>query len=273
MKTKLQKTLLLLVLALFAIQVNGQAWGGSGAAGTYRIKVNTQDLYLTLPDDAPLAPGSSQVLTYQPLDMTNNRQIFDIQQISGNNYTITSVITGKGVVEIDDTEANPKVVVKGRDAADVPNQLHWWNPTRGTGTQLFSENNLSPAPWGAAKRRVQNTTGGPLSGLSGTEVKCSGGSALKLDYEPSVTLSIDEFDTNSIFISNPVKEELTIDGLTANVKQISIYNLLGQRVLLSNIENNTSSLKLDISSFSSGMYIVKLKGENFSNFSEKIIKE
>lgn len=86
-------------------------------------------------------------------------------------------------------------------------------------------------------------------------------------------LSTEEFDTSSIFISNPVKDQLSIDGLTANVKQISIYNLLGQRVLLSNVEDNTSSIKLDVSAFSSGMYIVKLEGENLSNFSKKIVKE
>jgi hypothetical protein len=273
MKLKLQKTLFLFVLALFAVQVHGQAWGGAGAVGTYRIKVNTQDLYLTLPDDAPVTSGS-QTLTFQPLDMTNNRQIFDIQQISGNNYSITSVIPGKGVVEIDDTEANPVLVVKGRDADDVPDRLYWWNPTRGTGTQLFSENNSTTAPFaGTSKRRLQNTTGGPLSGLAGTDVKCSGGGPLKLDYVLSAPLSTEEFDTSSIFISNPVKDELSIDGLTANVKQISIYNLLGQRVMLSNVEDNTSSIKLDVSSFSSGVYIVKLEGENLSNFSKKIVKE
>lgn len=87
---------------------------------------------------------------------------------------------------------------------------------------------------------------------------------------PAPTLSNKEFDVSSIFISNPVQNELSVKGLTSNVKEISVYSLIGSLVLQSKV-NGESSVKFDISLISSGMYIVKLAGDNVS-FSKKIIK-
>ena len=265
MKTKLHKTLLLFVLVLFAVQVQGQAFSGDNV---YRIKVQGEDLYLTLPDEAPITSGS-QILTYQPLDNTN-KQIFTIQAVAGetSTYTITSVISGKGVVEIDDsTVTNPSVSCKG-NTAGVAENLDWWNPTRGSGTQLFSENN-SPNYDNVAKRRLQNTIGG--ADLTGTDVKLSGGGPLALDYVVSTPLSTDEFDTSAVSISNPVDNNLTIKGLTSNIKEISIYTILGKKVLSKTV-NTQDEINLDVSPLATGLYIVEMKGEN-SKVAKKIIKQ
>lgn len=80
---------------------------------------------------------------------------------------------------------------------------------------------------------------------------------------PAPTLSNKEFDVSSIFISNPVQNELSVKGLTSNVKEISVYSLIGSLVLQSKV-NGESSVKFDISLISSGMYIVKLAGDNVS---------
>jgi hypothetical protein len=89
--------------------------------------------------------------------------------------------------------------------------------------------------------------------------------------ESEVVLSAEEFDTSSIFISNPVNNELNIKGLTDNVSKVSVFNLLGSSVLTRNVAGQ-SSINLNVSALAAGMYIVKLEGDN-GTFSKKIIKQ
>lgn len=85
------------------------------------------------------------------------------------------------------------------------------------------------------------------------------------------TLSNEEFDTSSIFISNPVNNEISIKGLTAEVNSISVFSLIGKEVLTREV-NGEASLTLDASALSSGMYLVKMQGENGS-YTKKIVKQ
>jgi hypothetical protein len=85
------------------------------------------------------------------------------------------------------------------------------------------------------------------------------------------TLSTEGVIENAIFISNPVANELIIKGLTNAIKQIEIYSLLGKRVLINNV-NSKSSLILNVNALSSGLYIVKMTGNN-SVITKKIIKK
>lgn len=85
------------------------------------------------------------------------------------------------------------------------------------------------------------------------------------------TLSNEEFDTSSIFISNPVNNEISIKGLTAEVNSISVFSLIGKEVLTREV-NGEASLTLDASALSSGMYLVKMEGENGS-YTKKIVKQ
>jgi hypothetical protein len=87
----------------------------------------------------------------------------------------------------------------------------------------------------------------------------------------TISLSADKFDTSSIFISNPVNNVLSIKGLSPNVKQVSVYSLLGKEVLTRNVETQ-SAINVDMSALSSGMYLVKMQGDNGS-FSKKIVKQ
>jgi hypothetical protein len=109
---------------------------------------------------------------------------------------------------------------------------------------------------------------------AGDDVVFSAGgsiSALRLIFVEA--LSTEEFDTSSVFISNPVKDELSIEGLNQSIKQISVYDLLGKQVITNNPSDDTTSVNLDVSSLTSGLYIVKLEGENGQSFTKKIIKE
>jgi hypothetical protein len=84
-------------------------------------------------------------------------------------------------------------------------------------------------------------------------------------------LGNEQFDTSSIFIANPVKNTLSIKGISDNVNQVSIYSLLGQEVLTKKVHAQ-STLDIDFSSLTSGIYLVKLQGDAGS-FIKKIIKE
>ena len=93
--------------------------------------------------------------------------------------------------------------------------------------------------------------------------------AVESTIEPP--LSAEEFDTSSVFISNPVSDQLSIQGLTANVNKVSVYNLLGSS-MLTKIIDGESTINLNVSGLAAGMYIVKLEGSN-GTFSKKIVKQ
>lgn len=84
-------------------------------------------------------------------------------------------------------------------------------------------------------------------------------------------LNNEDFDKSSIFISNPVNNQLSIKGLTANVNEISVYSLLGKQILTRNVDGQ-SSLTIDVSALTSGMYLVKMEGDNGA-FTKKIVKQ
>lgn len=88
--------------------------------------------------------------------------------------------------------------------------------------------------------------------------------------ESTITLSNEAFDISSIFISNPVSNELSIKGLGSNVKHVSIFSLLGQEVLSNDV--NSQSVNLDVSALDRGMYLVKLSSDKGS-FTKKIVKQ
>ncbi|PWG06736.1 T9SS type A sorting domain-containing protein [Polaribacter aquimarinus] len=84
------------------------------------------------------------------------------------------------------------------------------------------------------------------------------------------TLNTEKFDLGAFSLLNPVNQELTIKGLPSNVNNISVYSLLGQKLL--SREAKTESLSINVSSLKSGMYIVTFSGEN-GKFTRRIIKK
>jgi len=90
------------------------------------------------------------------------------------------------------------------------------------------------------------------------------------DYIPSLT-SIQGPLTSKIDIGifpNPASGQITIKGSDLdNVKEICVYDLTGRRletVILSKQYLNSNSYRMDISRYIQGVYIIRLRGENFS---------
>jgi hypothetical protein len=81
------------------------------------------------------------------------------------------------------------------------------------------------------------------------------------------SLSTDQFNINSYSLSpNPATDLITIDS-EKEVKNVTVFNMLGQQVL------NGNSNKIDLSSVNSGMYLVQIQFENDEVATEKIIKK
>ena len=75
--------------------------------------------------------------------------------------------------------------------------------------------------------------------------------------------------TNFKFYPNPVKDVLNL-SYTQNMSHIAIFNLIGQKVLESNIDSN--SQQLNLSTLTKGTYLVKITSKDQIN-TIKIIKE
>ncbi|WP_432670620.1 fibronectin type III domain-containing protein [Flavobacterium sp. SM2513] len=83
-------------------------------------------------------------------------------------------------------------------------------------------------------------------------------------------LSNVDFDTNSfVAFPNPVKDVLNV-SFNQNISVVTIYNLLGQQVLLMNI--NTNKGQVNMSSLATGTYLVKVNTENGVK-TIKVVKE
>jgi hypothetical protein len=85
------------------------------------------------------------------------------------------------------------------------------------------------------------------------------------------TASTDSFGVDAFSISNPINNQLIIKGATSKVNEISLYSILGGKVL-TKIINTQSAIDLDVSSLASGLYIVEVKGDS-GRFTQKLIKQ
>ncbi len=87
------------------------------------------------------------------------------------------------------------------------------------------------------------------------------------------TLSLTKFDpenTISIF-PNPTTDFLNIkSNVSEKIKSIELYNALGQSIYYK-VTDNTTDIKIDLSSFGKGIYFVKIKFENTKIVSSKLI--
>lgn len=274
-----------LLFTMSALQVQSQTCPEIYMAdGSYKISTCglSPELYMTikltggidwqeeLPGDDPL-----QVWTIQ--DHPN--------PASGGYISITADLSSFGAgtwsmytdaATLDGSGTDPEVqitVLPGGPISDVMDPSYgfdqfqrrresgWGGPGNNA---LFAKPNSPPNQGNLRYRDAPTAAGDPV-------LFQSGGAISPLRLHLVSLLSNESFDANSVFISNPVNNEITVKGLTSNVKQVSVYSLLGKRMLSKEL-NDDSTLKLDVSAFTSGMYILDFKGDNLS-FSKKIIKQ
>ncbi|WP_299119295.1 T9SS type A sorting domain-containing protein [uncultured Winogradskyella sp.] len=272
------------LFALSALQVQAQncpeLWL---EPGVYKLATCglTTELYMTI-------DGSSGELVWSDElagdDATQLWTVIDHREPASSGYVeITADITpGPGAFTMivdqstyDGSGADPEIRVNVRpglpisDTSDPDYGYDQFQRRKATGWSGSGNNALFAKPVGQGNLRYSV----PPTAAGDQVLFQNGGTINDIRFILVTALSTEEFDTSSVVITNPVKDELSIEGLNQSIKQIAIYDLLGKQVISSSLEDDASSTKLDVSTLTSGMYIVKLQGENGASFTKKIVKE
>lgn len=126
----------------------------------------------------------------------------------------------------------------------------------------------------ADKRFLYDDASGTPSNIITADMGTDTANALWVLSEATNTLlSTKTFGLNAFSISNPVNNLLTIKGATSKVSEISVYSVLGNRVLSRTINNEDGDINIDVNTLSTGLYIVRMTGNNGERFTKKIIKQ
>lgn len=84
------------------------------------------------------------------------------------------------------------------------------------------------------------------------------------------TLSVNDFSENAIrFFVKDKTLNYRLNNTVSNIKEVSVYNVAGQRIISEKV--NTESGSLQLSQFSQGFYIVHFALENGHTFAKKFI--
>lgn len=233
-----------------------------GIDGIYRILVQGTDLYVSVPTPS-IPDGEVQVLTYETLDATSNRQSFTIRRtdnLDQPTYFIESVVEGKGAwVYENDQDINTSVGVRAESGEQSADDAQWF--FRQQGTEIFNNSLIEGA---RAVRRIVSQTG---------NVSVSGGEPTMFSFEllESLNVTSPALNKDAIFVSNPIVDDvLNIRSKTALINEIEVYSTLGKSVLL---KQNIFQVftNLNTSSLASGLYVIRVKTEK-GVFTTKIVK-
>lgn len=264
------------VLMMFSLSVQGQAWTENG---TYRISTSglTPELFMTVdPSNGSLTWAAeltgndpTQVWTIVDHRTPVSAGYMEIYATIPNvgDFTMTvdqSTFTGAGDKNITLTVRSGLPIADENDSNygyDQFQRRKTADPPLEGNDALF----VKPPGEGGSRYGVVPTAAGDL-------VEFDGGGIDQLKfYFIASALSIDKLTESSVIMSNPVKDNVSITGLTAEIDQVNVYSLLGAKVLSKEV-NNASSMQLNVGALSKGMYIVDFVGQN-GNFTKKLIKQ
>jgi hypothetical protein len=66
---------------------------------------------------------------------------------------------------------------------------------------------------------------------------------------------------------------LNIESATKNISSVQVYDITGQLILESTLENDKSKVSLDISNYKNGLYIIKINSVEGNNNIKKVLKQ
>jgi PKD repeat protein len=94
----------------------------------------------------------------------------------------------------------------------------------------------------------------------------------------SLTSSIDEQvnlmePIEASIYPNPSKGILNIESATKNISSVQVFDITGQLILESTLENDNSKVSLDISNYKNGLYIIKINSIEGNNIIKKVLKQ
>lgn len=263
-----------LLLTMFSLQVQAQTYGEWTTNGIYKIGVPSTNYFMTVNGSTGNLKWAAGIAGNDPTQLwtiTDHRT-----PASTGMMEIYATIPGLGnfTMTTNGVQANHPnytLSVRAGDPISVTplaedySGLDQFQRRKTTTASSGNDALFLRTPWGT------NSRYGVAPTAVGDPVKFDGGGMDKLEFTLISTLSNTKFDASSIFISNPVKNQLNIKGFTGNVSKVSVFTLLGQEVLSRKIDAQ-SSLNIDLSTLTSGMYLVQLSGET-GKFTKKIIKQ
>ena len=243
----------------------------------------------------PGAKAGSDALDFSPLEATEDyNQLFDFKPIanktfeypeaSGVFHQVYNIVSsfdgdgtkGTGVMELNALDNNGHRMRLRGNAYPFDDDIALFILVRTENTEEVTFRMISAAVTTTTPYRViqPDTNYGGFNYQAIAPGSRAGHDewVLKTESGGDVVLSTTKVEFNDISISNPVKDQLEIRNINTELKEVSVYNLLGSRVLQNNLNGSKTSISIDVNSLSKGVYIVKLSGPNAS-YSKKIIKE
>jgi hypothetical protein len=235
-----------------ALPSNSNDGNPNGLEGLYKIKHSLTGKYWTVDNT------NSNIITADEMTPDSATQIFEVRSVGSNGYyNISCTDPNWDAVRFHTTNVYPTTT--STPTSDTNN------------TRIFEF--ISNGSGAFDIHTPQTTTGRYAYDNSGdVNYLTSSGNSTKWILENINSLGSEDFDKNSIFISNPVSNKLIIKGLNKNLETIEVYSLLGQSVFKYKIIENLSSTTLDVSDLSSGIYIIRISGKNESH-TKKIAKK
>ena len=264
----MKKITLLLLVVLASINLNAQFRGED----TYKIFHSTTGKVMTVD------VTNGNIISANELPNDDASQIFQVKSVGSNGYFNISCT----VPEFDAVRANSINVFPTTTSTPTSDS----NNTRIFAIEADSENTMLNGYTLRYIHTAQTTTGrymydsgADIEGLTlgnypDADVKYTGGAEDKAKWifiSMTNPLSTKKINDELVTVTNPISNEMKINGLSDGVKMIEVFNMLGESVLLSNIQKE-SSVTVNTSALAPGVYIVKFSGEN-AVFTRKVIKK
>ena len=155
---------------------------------------------------------------------------------------------------------------------DVTNEPLFWDPNcdgdGGEGVELT--NQLAPFSF-----LIGGT--GLLLNLKVVISMDAGSEEIAMDYFrvfSDTTLGISESDlqNNLVLLPNPSNGLVTLKkSASFDLQKATVYDILGKKVKTINLENMNQSKSIDLTEFSSGLYLVNIKAENGIEVTKKLV--
>lgn len=222
----------------------------AGLEGLYKIKHSVTGKYWTVDNT------NSNMITSDEITPDSATQIFEVKSVGSNvYYNISCTDPNWDAVRFHTTNVYPTTTS---------------TPTTDTNNTRIFEFIFNGS--GAYDIHTPQTTTGRYAYDNSGDVKylTSAGTNTKWILENMNPLSSEEFDKSLVFVSNPVDNHIIIKGLDNKINKIEVFNIVGKSVIVRDARG-TSSLRIESSALSSGLYLVKFYGET-SIFTKKIIK-
>ncbi|WP_299012495.1 T9SS type A sorting domain-containing protein [uncultured Polaribacter sp.] len=294
----MKKITLLLVITLitFVSQVQGQVGdldaGGYGffnaaTPGTWKIKlleqIGGEELFLTVNNELK-AVWTSEMTGDNPAQLwviTSNHPTLDQD---GNAYSyITSAVPNIGVLKADvNTDATPDVIVGTSTGLDSEQsawqfrKFHQSEPDFTKNSELAGQNTIflqgsrEGTPWESANNAIRLG----VTVEKDATIQLDGSAyALRFKLIEAATASVNTFGLDAFTVFTSSNDQLTIKGATSKVKEVSLYSVLGKKVLSKTVNNANGEINININSLSTGLYIVEINGNNGERLTKKVIKQ